>query len=463
MPVEQFDAVIIGAGQSGGPLSTALGEAGWKTAIIEREHVGGTCINEGCTPTKTMVASARIAHLVGRAGDYGVEAGKPVVDLSVVRKRKREIVESFRSGSQARIEAAPKVELIFGEASFVDSHTVSVEMDSGSKRTLHASTIVINAGGRPRIPGVPGLAEIGPLDSTSIMDRAEVPGRLLILGGGAIGLEFGQMFCRFGSEVTILERGSRLLAREDEEISEAIAEILAADGIHVTFNADLREVRRDGDNKHASVEKNGNLELVEFDEILVAAGRLPNTEALNLAAAGVETDERGYIVVDDRLKTNVDGIYALGDINGGPAFTHVSYDDFRIMRANLLEDAGLTRRDRMLPYTIFVDPQLGRIGLTEHQARQAGIDVLVFRMPMSYVARALEVDETRGLMKAVVNRSTGEIVGASILGIEGGEIAGAIQIAMMGGLSYTDLRDGVFSHPTLTEALNNLFASPVEE
>lgn len=462
MSAEEFDAIIIGAGQAGGPLSSALGGAGWKTAIVERSHVGGTCVNVGCTPTKTMVASARIAHLVGRAAEYGVRTTELNVDFRVVRQRKRDIVESFRSGSQASIEAAPNVELIFGSASFVQPKTLRVDLVDGGERRLEASTIVINAGGRPRMPEIPGLAEARPLDSTSIMELDLVPERLLVVGGGAIGLEFGQMFRRFGSDVTILERSSRLLAGEDEDVGEAVAEILQDDGIRIIFDAELREIRTD-DGKHAHIAAGGKPMQVGFDEILIAAGRVPNSDGLNLDAVGIETDGRGFIRVDDSLETNVRGVYALGDINGGPAFTHVSYDDFRILRDNLLEGAGKSRAGRILPYTIFIDPQLGRIGMTEDQARKEGRDVQVFKMPMAHVARALEVDETRGFMKAVVDRSTGKILGASILGIEGGEIAGAIQIAMIGEIPYTRLRDGMFSHPTLIESLNNLFNSPVDD
>lgn len=459
---EQFDAIIIGAGQSGGPLSSALGEAGWKTAIVERAHPGGTCVNTGCTPTKTIIASSRIAHLVGRAADYGVNAGSATVDLKVVRHRKRDIVEMFRSGSRSGIEAAPNVELIEGQAEFSSPTSVVVKLNDGGTRSLSASTIVINAGGRPRIPDTPGLSKVDPLDSTSIMELDAVPDRLLILGGGPIGLEFGQMFSRFGSKVTIVERGSRLLSREDPDISQALADILIEEGIRIRFDVEVTSFEIANGTKMAHVEGNDDAAPIEFDEILVAAGRVPNSDELDLDAAGVETDDRGYIPVDDQLRTNVDGIYALGDINGGPALTHLSYDDFRILRDNL-KGAGRSTTGRLVPYTIFTDPQLGRIGMTEAEARDAGHDVLVFSMPMSSVARALEVDETRGLMKAVVDRSTGRILGASILGIEGGEIAGALQIAMMGKLSYTDLKEGIFSHPTLLESLNNLFGSPVND
>jgi pyruvate/2-oxoglutarate dehydrogenase complex dihydrolipoamide dehydrogenase (E3) component len=463
MVAEAFDAIIIGAGQAGGPLSTALGEAGWKTAIVEREHVGGTCVNVGCTPTKAMVASARIAHLVHRSASYGVMVEGASIDLATVRQRKRAIVEAFRGGSQRGIEAAQNVELIFGEARFVDSSSIDVDLRDGGVRTLRGNVIVINAGTRPRRLETPGLTEAGPLDSTSIMELERVPGHLAIVGGGPVGLEFGQMFRRFGSRVTIVERANRLLASEDPDVSHGIAAILAEDGIEVVFGGSLERVECDGDERVVVVSAGGQSRRISCDQILVAVGRTPNSDVLNLDAAGIETDERGHIRVNAALRTNVDDVYAVGDITGGPAFTHIAYDDFRKLRANLLHNAGASTAGRLLPYTIFIDPQLGRVGLSENQARDQGHDVIVFKLPMSSVARALEVDETRGFMKAVVDRSTGLVLGAAVLGLEGGEIAGAIQLAMMGGLPYTALRDGIFSHPTLIESLNNLFSSPVVE
>ena len=461
--MERFDAIIIGAGQAGGPLSTALGESGMKTAIIERSHAGGTCVNAGCTPTKTMIASARVAHLVGRAADFGVDVASATIDLNVVRQRKRAIVESFRSGSEAGIRAGKNVELIYGEARFTSPSSVSVAVADEVDREMTAPTIVINAGGRPRRLEVPGLDETGPLTSTSIMELGEVPGRLLIVGAGAIGLEFGQMFRRFGSEVTILSRGPRVLSREDEDVSDAISEILTGEGVRLKGEAELVAVERRDGQKVAKVRMIDTEAEVAFDEILIAAGRVPNSDRLGVEVAGVKTDRQGHIVVDEFFETCVPGIYSVGDINGGPSHTHIAYDDFRILRDILVNGCRRSREDRLLPYTIFIDPQLGRVGLTETEARASGIDVQVFRLSVSSVARALEVDETRGFMKAIVDRSTGEIVGASVLSIEGGEIAGAIQVAMMGGLHYRELRDGTFSHPTLLESLNNLFSSPVED
>ncbi len=456
---EEFELIIIGAGQAGGPLASAFARAGRKTALVEATHVGGTCINEGCTPTKTMVASARVAHLARRAADYGVSTGEVSVDLEVVRRRKREIVTSWREGSEGRLQR-DGVTLLMGEGRFVDANTVSVALNEGGTRELRAATIVINAGARPAVPELPGVEGVPYLDSTSIMELGAVPEHLLVLGGGYIGLEFGQMFRRFGSQVTIVQRGERLLAREDADIADAVAQIMREEGIEVLLDSAASSVARGADGGVAlTVKTPAGERVLAGSHLLVAAGRTPNSDRLDLAAAGVATDRRGNIVVDERLATNVPGIYALGDIKGGPAFTHISYDDFRILKANLLDGGARTTRDRLTPYTVFIDPQLGRVGLSEEEAREQGRAIKVATMPMSSVARAIEVDETRGLIKAVVDAESGQILGFTMLGLEGGEIMSAVQLAMLGGLPYTALRDGVFAHPTLAEALNNLFAS----
>ena len=457
---QQYDAVVIGAGQGGSPLAGVLAGAGRKTAIIEREHVGGTCINEGCTPTKTMVASARVAYLDRRSADYGVQNGPVNVDMVEVRRRKRDIVETFRGGSEQRIENTENLDLIPGEARFTGPKALEVRLDGGETVRVSAENVFINVGARPgRVP-VDGLDDVPTLDSTTIMELDEVPQRLLVLGGGYVGLEFAQMFRRFGSEVAVVQRGPQLLAREDADIAEAVAEILHQDGVEVLLGTEAQSIRQD---------KSGGIKLtvngpdgedtLSGSHLLVAAGRPPNTDGLNLRAAGVETDGRGFVKVDERLETNVPGVYALGDVKGGPAFTHVSYNDYQVIEANLLHAGDATITDRLVPYTVFMDPQLGRVGLGEAAARGQGRDVRVASMPMAHVARALEMDESRGMMKAVVDGGTGEILGCAILGIEGGEIMAMIQIAMMGNLPYTALRDGMFAHPTLAESLNSLFAT----
>lgn len=455
--VTHYDAIVIGSGQSGGPLSTTLAKAGWKTALIERSHIGGTCINEGCTPTKTMVASARVAYLAKRGADYGVETGPISVDMKVVRKRKRDIVDSWRSSSEKSTIDTKGLDLLMGEAHFTSPKEIEVRLQTGETRQLSADTIFINVGDRPSMPTIDGLEKVSYLDSTSIMELGSVPEHLLILGGGYVGLEFGQMFRRFGSAVTIIQRGKQLLTREDSDVAEEVAKILREDGIKVLLETTPTRVRQESDGIHLTVQTPSGKQMLTGSHFLCAAGRIPNSDWLNLAATGVETDKRGNIQVNDKLETNVPGIYALGDVKGGAAFTHISYDDFRVIRTNLVEHGNATIHDRLVPYTVFIDPQLGRVGITETEAREQGRNIKVAKMPMSYVARAIETDEMRGFMKAVIDAESDQILGCAVLGIEGGEIMSAIEIAMMGKLPYTALRDAVFAHPTLMESLNNLF------
>jgi pyruvate/2-oxoglutarate dehydrogenase complex dihydrolipoamide dehydrogenase (E3) component len=450
---ERYDAIVIGAGQAGGPLSTALARSGRRTALIEREHVGGTCINEGCTPTKTMVASARVAYLARRGADYGVETGPIQVNLARVRERKRDIVKRFRAGSLRRIEA-DGVDLICAEARFTGPRRVAVD-----GRSLEADLVFINTGCRPAAPGVEGLDQVPSLDSTSIMELDQVPEHLLILGGGYIGLEFGQMFRRFGSRVTIVQRDRQLLPLEDEDIAGAVCDILRADGIDVLLGSQAVRAAATESGVRLTVRTSEGERHLDGSHVLRAAGRVPNTDRLDPAAAGIATDDRGFIRANERLETTASGVYALGDVKGGPQFTHISYDDFRVIRTNLLQNGRACVTDRLVPYTVFIDPQLGRIGLSERDARRQGKPVRVARMPMSHVARALELDESRGLLKALVDPASGQILGAAVLGIEGGELMAVLQLAMMGQVPYARLRDAVFAHPTLAESLNNLFST----
>jgi pyruvate/2-oxoglutarate dehydrogenase complex dihydrolipoamide dehydrogenase (E3) component len=455
---EKYDAIIIGSGQGGTPLSIALAGAGMRTALVERVHVGGTCINEGCTPTKTMVASGRVAYLARRAADYGVRTGPIVIDLAKVRERKRKVVDSFRNGSQARLEKTANLELIFGEASFTGTRTIRVTRREGVPRILAAAHIFINVGTRASLPKLEGLDNVPILDNVSLMELDAVPEHLLVLGGGYIGLEFGQLFRRFGSRVTIIHSRDQLLPREDSDVAQEVTNILRQDGIDVLLNTKTRRVRKIRETIQLDTESQGTPTL-EGSHLLVATGRVPNSDTLNLAAAGIQHDEHGYISVNERLETNVDGVFALGDVKGGPAFTHISYDDFRIIRDNLIKKKNSSTKGRMVPYTLFIDPQLGRVGLTETEARAQGRKIRVAKLPMSSVARAIEVDETRGFIKAVVDADSNLILGAAVLGLEGGEIMSALEIAMMGKLPYTALRDGTFAHPTLAESLNNLFSA----
>jgi pyruvate/2-oxoglutarate dehydrogenase complex dihydrolipoamide dehydrogenase (E3) component len=428
-----------------------------RTALVEREHVGGTCVNEGCTPTKTMVASARVAYLARRGADYGVGTSPIKIDLARVRERKRAIVDSFRNGSQARIEKAENLNLIFGEAEFTGSKAIRVRKKDGGELLLSAEKIFLNSGCRPAIPKLDGVGSIQYLNSRSIMELDSVPGHLVVLGGGYIGLEFGQMFRRFGSRVTIVQSGLQLLGREDPDVADAVLAILREDGIDVLLNSRAVRVAKSSGGIDLTVQSGDKSQTISGSHLLVAAGRVPNTDWLNTQAAGILTDKHGYIQANDRLETAVPGVFVLGDIKGGPAFTHISYDDFRIIRTNILEKGNASTSGRLVPYTVFIDPQLGRVGMTESEARATGRKIRVAKMPMNYVARALELDESRGFMKAIVDADSSQILGAAILGIEGGEVMSQLQLAIMGKLPYTALKDGVFAHPTLAESLNNLF------
>jgi pyruvate/2-oxoglutarate dehydrogenase complex dihydrolipoamide dehydrogenase (E3) component len=453
---DEYQAIVIGSGQGGNPLCAALAGAGLRTALIERQHIGGTCINEGCTPTKTMVASARVAYLARRGADYGVHQENILIDMERVRQRKRDIVNSFRNGSQSRLEKTSNLDLIFGEARFTGKKSLAVRLHDGGERELTAEKIFINAGARPSVPAIDGLKDVPFLTSTSIMELDAVPEHLAVLGGGYVGLEFGQMFRRFGSRVTIIQSGSQLLHEEDADVADEVASILKQDGIEVLLNTKAECIRKEAQIQ-VDTRTDAKTRTVQGSHLLVATGRTPNTDSLNVAAAGIATDKHGFIRVNAKLETNVEGVFALGDIKGGPAFTHISYDDFRILRTNLIDHGNASTKGRMVPYTLFIDPQLGRVGLTETQARAEKARICVAKMPMNYVARALEIDESRGFLKVVVDDRTEKILGAAVLGVEGGEVMSMLQLAMMGKLKYSKLRDAIFAHPTLAESLNNLF------
>ena len=454
---EQYDAIVIGSGQGGTPLAKALATAGRKTAIVERQYIGGTCVNVGCTPTKTMFNSARVAYLARRSADYGVHTDGLTVDMREVRARKQRVVDDFRDGGLKGIEKTAGLDLFRGEASFTGPHSLDIRMSDGGTRLVTAAKIFINTGGRPSIPQVEGLDTIAYLDSTSIMELDQLPEHLLVMGGGYIGVEFGQMFRRYGSRVTIVHRGERLLAREDPDVADEIAKVLREDGITLWLNSEVSRTDRDGDLVRMTAQTPEGPQILMGSHLLVAVGRAPNTERLNLRAAGVETNDRGFVKVNSKLETNSTGVYALGDVNGGPQFTHISYDDFRVIRANLIDGGAATTTDRLVPYTVFMDPQLGRVGLNETEANERGLKMRVAKLPMAHVARAIEMSETRGFIKAVVDAETNQILGCSVLGVEGGELMAMFQIAMMGRVPYTVLKEGIFAHPTMAESMNNLF------
>ena len=461
--VTQFEVIILGSGQAGNPLAAAFSDKGKRVAMLERAAVGGTCGNYGCTPTKTMVASAEAAHMARRAADYGVHVGEVSVDMVKVRERKRGMVKTWREGSEKRLAKAEHVELIRGEGSFVSPKQVRVKLNDGGERLLTAELIVIDTGLSPAVPPIDGIRDVPFLDNVSIMELDAVPEHLVVLGGGYIGLEFAQMFLRFGSRVTVIQSSEQLLPQEDADIAEAILKLLREDGMEVLLETRATQVSKSDAGIAVQVTGKAGQATVEGTHLLVATGRTPNTGPLHLEAAGIAVSENGYIRVNDHLETNVPGIYAVGDVKGGPAFTHISYDDYRVLKTNLLGGGSSSIKDRMLPYCVFINPQLGRVGMSEKQAATADRKVRIAKMPMTSVARAIENGKTRGFMKALVDPDTELILGAAVLGEEGGEIMSMIEIAMMGNVKFSQLRDGTFAHPLYSEALNNLFSSFEDE
>jgi pyruvate/2-oxoglutarate dehydrogenase complex dihydrolipoamide dehydrogenase (E3) component len=458
MADEDYDVIVIGTSQGGRFLPVELAKAGQRVALVERGPLGGVCVNRGCTPTKTMVSSARLAYQARRGAEYGVRTGPVSVDLAAVRERKRAMVAGARQNYAGGL-AQDELGLIEGEARFTGPKTVEIAMAGGGTRQISAPVIVIDAGARPKPLGVPGAGEAPVLDSTSVMELDELPEHLMILGGGYIGLEFGQMFRRFGSEVTIIQSAARLMMGEDEDVADEVAAILREDGVTVLTSADAVRVEPAGGGRlRLAVRTEDGERRIEGSHLLAAIGRTPNTEALAPEAAGIRLDGRGFIEVDEYLETSVPGSYAMGDVKAGPAFTHLSYDDYRILRANLIGQRKASTRDRVVPYTVFTDPQLGRAGMTEREARAQGRAIRVAKLPMSNVIRALETGETRGFMKAVIDAETGQILGAAVLGSEGGEVMTIIQVAMLGHLTATAMADAIFTHPLLAEGLNTLFA-----
>jgi pyruvate/2-oxoglutarate dehydrogenase complex dihydrolipoamide dehydrogenase (E3) component len=458
----KYDAILVGSGQAANPLAKKLAAAGWRTALIERQWVGGTCINIGCTPTKTLIASGRVAYLVKRSADFGIRTSGFSVDVPAFLRRKNTLVMAFRESSTKGLLNAPQLDLIFGNASFSGPKEITVTKEDGSRETLAAEKIFLDTGALPVIPPIPGLSDIRYLTSTSILDLMEIPTHLVIIGGSYIALEFGQLYRRLGSEVTIIEGNTQFLSKEDEDIATEIRHILEEDGINIFTGTKATKVTP-GDSIRLDLERslpdgnNANLS-VTASHVLVAAGRKPDTAGLNTAAAGVRLDEHGFIAVNGRLETSAPGIFALGDVKGGPQFTHVSYNDHQIVYKNLVEKADLSIDNRVAVYCLFTDPELGRVGLTEKEARAKGLNIKVATMPANYVARASENAESRGMLKVIVNADDRKILGAAMLIVNGGELMSIVQMAMTGGVTYDTVRDGMYAHPTFAEALNNLFA-----
>ena len=442
----KYDAIVIGSGQGGNPLCHKLADHGWTVALVEKEHLGGTCINTGCTPTKTMIASAQVAHYARHAARWGVRTGDVSVDLAKVVARKDQVVNQFRGGLERKVQQRQNLHLHRGHARFLDPHRLRV-----GDHVLEGERIFINTGARPAVPPLDGLDGVPYLTNATIMELTKAPEHLVVLGGGYIGLEFGQMFRRFGSLVTVVHNGGQLLTREDADVAGDLQKALEAEGLRFVLNARTTRVEQRNGQVALTVQTGSVSETVTGSHLLVAAGRRPNSDELGLESAGVMTDDHGFIRVNNRLETGVPGIWALGDVKGGPAFTHISFNDFQIVYSTLIEGRSLTTDNRYVPYSVFTDPQLGRVGLTEKEARASGRRLKVGKIPMGWVARAIERDETAGLMKLVVDADTDRILGAAILGTEGGELVQLLGAVMLAGAPYTLLKGAVYIHPTLAE------------
>jgi pyruvate/2-oxoglutarate dehydrogenase complex dihydrolipoamide dehydrogenase (E3) component len=442
-----YDAIIIGTGQAGPALARRLAAAGWKVAIIERKFFGGTCVNTGCTPTKTLVASAYAAYLARRAHDYGVTIGGLIgVDMKAVKARKDAVSLPSREGVERSLKRLKGCTVFEGHGRFVGSKTVEVNGES-----LTADKIFINVGGRALVPPIRGLDQVPYLTNSSMMEVDFLPPHLIVLGGSYVGLEFAQIYRRFGSDVTVIELAPYLIAREDEDVSRAVADILKEENVDVRLNSKVVEVAKQGNNIEVTVEHSGTKSQVIGSHLLLAIGRRPNTDDLGLDKAGVATDSRGYIEVDDQLRTNISGIWALGDCNGRGAFTHTSWNDFEIVAANLLDNDPRRVSDRITAYALYIDPPLGRAGMTETDVRKSGRPALIATMAMEDVSRAFEKGETKGFMKILVDSETKQILGASLLGLAGDEVIHCILDVMYAKAPYTVLQRAVHIHPTVSE------------
>ena len=451
MQAERFDAIVIGAGQAGPALAARLDQAGRRTAFIERHLIGGTCVNTGCIPTKALIASARAAQMARRGAEYGFDAGAVRVDMKAVKARKDGVVGKSSAGLTSWIEGMKQVSLIRGHARFTAPRTIAV-----NDRLLQADQVFINVGGRAAVPDLPGLRDVPYFTNTTMMGVDFVPEHLLIVGGSYIGLEFAQMYRRFGAEVTVIERAPKLLPREDDDVAAEIRAILERDGIALRTNAECMELRANGDRIEVALSCQQGPPVAVGSHLLLAVGRVPNTDDLGLAAAGVETDARGYIKVDDGCRTSADGVYALGDANGRGAFTHTSYNDYEIVAANLLDGGQRRISDRIPVYALFIDPPLGRAGMNEAEARASGKRVLAGRMAMARVGRARENGETQGFMKVLVDADTKLLLGASLLGLAADEVVHSLLDVMYARQPWTTIARAMHIHPTVSELVPTL-------
>jgi len=450
----KYDAIIIGSGQAGMPLSLKLADKGWHVALVEKGPLGGTCINTGCTPTKTMVQRAQIAYYASHAARWGVRASNVSVDLPEIVAQKDKVVHHMRGPKQGQIDQRPDMRLYRDTARFVGPHQLSV-----GGETLESEKIFINTGTRPLIPAIAGIESSGYLTNATIMELTSVPETLLILGGGYIGLEFAQMFARFGSRVTVIEPRDQIIPREDPEIAAELRRSLEIEGIKFLVNTRAQRIERKGDSVVLSLaggDANSAASTVTGSHLLVATSRRPNTDDLALDKAGIATNEAGFVKVNSKLETNVPGVWALGDVNGGPQFTHISYNDYQIVYGNIVDGKNFATEHRLVPYCLFCDPELGSVGLTEKQARAKGYKLKIGSLAMTHVSRAIERDETNGLMKIVVDASNDRILGATILSSAGGETIHILYTLMLANLPYTFLKGAIYIHPTMAEGLFSL-------
>lgn len=455
--IEKIENVILGGGEPGKYIAWELARQGRPTVVIERGLIGGSCPNIACLPSKNVIHSAKVADLVRHGKEYGLRAGPIAIDMAGVRRRKREMVEALVEIHRKRFEVEG-LEFLLGEGRFVAPRTIEVRLAGGGVRRIEAERVFLDVGTHATLPQIPGLAAAAPLTHVEALELDRLPEHLIVLGGGYVGVEFAQAFRRFGSRVTVVEHGSQLLAREDADVSKAIRAVFEQDGIDVILDAEVRAVQgRSGDRVRFHLQTAAGERVLEGSHVLAATGRAPNTNGIGLDLAGVELDPRGYIRVNERLETSAPAVWAMGECAGSPQFTHAAFDDFRIVRDNLA-GGKRTTRDRVIPYCVFIDPELGRVGLNETEAKQKGVDVRVIRLTMASVLRARTLGLTRGFMKILLDADSDRIFGFTMLGPDAGEVLAVVQTAMLAGLPYTRLRDAIFAHPTMAEGLNVLLS-----
>ena len=456
--IENYDVLVIGSGEAGKYVAWTMAKAEHRTAVVERKYIGGSCPNIACLPSKNVIHSAKVASLAGRAAEFGVELDQVSINMEAVQLRKRKMVEELIKVHSDRYEASG-AELIMGEARFVSPRTVRISLNDGGTRVLAGERVFLNVGTRASLPAVPGLAEAKPMTHVEALDLDRLPDHLIVLGGGYVGLELAQAIRRFGSRVTVIEMGDQLAGREDPDVGAAILELFHDEGIQVLLGAKVSRVEgRSGAEIRVSVEEAGGERVIEATDLLVAAGRTPNTQDIGLELAGIELDQRGYVKVNQRLETTASKVWAVGDCAGSLQFTHVAFDDFRIVRDNL-NGGNRSTLNRLVPYVMFTDPELARVGLNESEAKSRGIDYRLVKMPMAAVLRTRTISEPRGFIKMLLDTASDRILGITVLGAEASELMAVVQTAMLGELPYTVLRDAIFTHPTAAEGLSGLLAN----